>query len=44
MNNVVIYLSKRNQVLAAKAATPLTSNYRPEVDVSEELGPQEASY
>ena len=44
MNNVVEYLSKRNKVLAAKAASPLTCNYRPEVNVSEELGPQEASY
>ena len=44
MTNVIDYLKKRNQVLAVKAATPLTSNYRPEVDVSEELGSQDASY
>ena len=44
VNNVVEYLRKRNQVLAVKAETSLTSNYRPEVDVSEELGPQEAYY
>ena len=43
VTNVIDYLKKRNQVLAVKAATPLTSNYCPEVDVSEELGPQDAS-
>lgn len=30
--------------LPAKAETPMTTSYRPELDVSPELGPKEASY
>ena len=44
VNNVVDYLSKRKQSLPARCPTPMTANYRPEIDVTEELGPQDASY
>ena len=35
---------KKGQYLKAKALDPLPKGYRPEMDVSEELGPEEASY
>ena len=44
VNNVVEYLSKRNKGLAARAANPLSDGYRPEIDISPELGPEDASY
>ena len=44
VNNVVEYLGKRNQNLVAKAPTPLTSGYRPEIDVMAELDAADASY
>ena len=43
VDNVEQYLGKKGQKLAAKALTPMTSQYRPEVDISEELGRDEAS-
>ena len=44
VSNVEEYLSKIGQSLPARAKTPLSANYRPELDVSDELGPDEASY
>jgi hypothetical protein len=47
VKNVEDYLSKRNDdkwKLPAKAETPMKTSYRPELDVSPELGPTEASY
>ena len=44
VNNVETYLKKKGESLPAKAKTPLSNGYRPEIDTSDELGPQEASY
>ena len=44
VNNVEEYLVKKGQSLKAKALDPLPSGYCPEIDVSEELRPEEASY
>ena len=44
VDNVEEYLGKKGQKLSAKALTPMTSQYRPEVDIREELGENEASY
>ena len=42
--NVQQYLEKRNESLNKSAKTPMTSNYRPEIDVSKELAPTDAAY
>ena len=44
VKNVETYLKKKGESLPAKARTPLSSGYRPEIDTSEELGPEDASY
>ena len=44
VDNVEEYLGKKGQKLPAKALDPLSSKYRPEVDISEELGEDEGSY
>ena len=44
VDNVEEYLGKKGQKLPAKAPPPLSSKYRPEVDISEELGEDESSY
>ena len=44
VDNVESYLKKRGETLPAKAPNPLSSGYRPEVDMTPELGPVEASY
>ena len=44
VNNVEVYLSKRGRLLPAKAKTPLPSGYCPEINITEELGPEEGSY
>ena len=44
MDNVEEYLSNKAEKLSAKALTPLKSNYRPEIDITEELGEDESSY
>ena len=41
---MVDYLEKLNQKLVAKAPTPLTSGYRPDIDVTAELDAVDASY
>ena len=42
--NVESYLEKKGERLKAKSTSPLPRDYRPEADVSEELGDAEASY
>ena len=44
VNNVVDYLANRSQKLVAKAPTPLSSGYRPDVDVTGKLDLADASY
>jgi hypothetical protein len=47
VKNVESYLAKRedpNWNLPAKAETPMQTSYRPELQVSPELGPIQASY
>ena len=44
VNNVEQYLAKRNEKLPAKAETPIQTSYRPEIDVTPELSPLDASY
>ena len=34
----------KGKKLAAKALTPMKSNYRPEIDITKELGEDESSY
>ena len=38
VKNVMNYLKKRCEGLAAKAVTPMTSGYCPEIDITPELG------
>ena len=38
------YLVKKGKKLPDKEPTPLSSKYRPEVDISKELGEDEGSY
>jgi hypothetical protein len=44
VNNVEEYLASKGEKLPYKAPTPLSSGYCPEIDVSPELGGEEASY
>ena len=44
VDNLEEYLGKKVKKIPAKALTPLSSKYRPEVDISEELGEDEGSY
>jgi len=44
VSNVEEYLAKRGEKLRAKATNVLPKGYRPEIDVTEELGVEEASY
>ena len=44
VNNVTEYLNKRGEGLAAKAFTLMTSGYRPEIDITPELGEEDAEY
>ena len=38
------YLKKRCEGLSAKAVTPMTSGYRPEMDITPELESEDAAY
>ena len=38
------YLKKRGEGLAAKAVIPITSGYRPEIDITPELESEDAAY
>ena len=44
VKTVVNYLKKRGEGLAAKAVTPMTSGYRPEIEITPELGSEDAAY
>ena len=44
VQNVLNHLKKQGEGLAAKAVTPMTNGYRPEIDVSPELGSEDAAY
>ena len=44
VDNVKAWLAKKNRTLPNKAEAPFASGYRPEVDVSRELVPEDASY
>ena len=44
VKNVEQYLKKRDLALVKKASTPMTTNYSPELDGSEELGSDDATY
>ena len=44
VSNVKEYLSKQGKSLPTKVKTPLSNGYRPEIDISEELDNEGASY
>ena len=44
VKNVQTYLEERELKLPAKVTTPIRTSYRPELDVTAELGPVEAAY
>ena len=44
VQNVIDYLKKRDKSLIAKAPTPMSSGYCPEIDVTPKLGPEDAAY
>lgn len=44
VKNVERFLSQKGQSLPNKAATPMMASYRPEVDVTTELSPSEATH
>ena len=44
VKNVLDYLKKRGEGLEANDATPMTSGYRPEIDITPELGMEDAAY
>ena len=44
VDNVKEYLSNKGKKIAEKALIPLKSNYRPEIDITKELGEDESSY
>ena len=44
VKNVEESMAKKNAKLPSRANVPLSSNYRPEIDVTGEIEPQDASY
>ena len=44
MENVEIYLKQKSKTLPRKVNTPLSANYRLEINISKELSPSEGSY
>ena len=44
VKNVTKYLKKRGEGLAAKAVTPMTSGYCPEIGITPDLGEEDAAY
>ena len=44
MNNVEQYLKVKVKKLLAKAPAPFQNNYRPEIDMTEELGEDDTAY
>ena len=43
-NNVVDYIKNQGKGVAAKSLTLMTNGFRPEIDISPELGPEVAAY
>ena len=44
VKNFTDYIKNRGEGLATKAFTPMTSGYRPEIDIKPELGGKDAAY
>jgi hypothetical protein len=44
VKNVEDHLKRRDLVLLKREATPMSPNYSPEIDESDELGPEDATY
>ena len=44
VNNVEHYLKVKGKKILAKAPVPFQNNYRPEIDMTEELGEDDAAY
>ena len=44
VHNVVNYLKKIGEGIAAKSVTPVTSGYRPEIEITPELGLEDTAY
>ena len=44
VQNVLAYLKKRGKGLAAKAPAPMSNGHRPEIDITPELGEEDATY
>ena len=44
VQNVLAYLKKRGKGLAAKAPTPMSSGYRPEINITPDIGKKDAAY
>ena len=44
VKNVEDFLETQGEKLPVRATTPLSSNYRPELEVTDELGPSDAAY
>ena len=44
IKNIEEYLEKKGEKLVAKDPTPLSSGYRPDIDISQELAGADASY
>ena len=44
VKNVTDYIKKRGEGLAAKAVTPMTSGYCPEIEITLELGEEDSAY
>jgi hypothetical protein len=44
VKNVESYLASKGEKLAARASSPISHGYRPEIDVTEELGPADSAW
>ena len=44
VKKIIYYLKNRGEGLAAKSVTPMTSGNRPEIDITPELGEEDAAY
>ncbi len=44
VDNIKTHLKEHGQALKAKTSRPLPENYRPEINISDELGDSESSY
>ena len=44
VQNIEQHLARKGEGLPARVSTPLSSGYRPELDTSEELNPNDAAH